>query len=109
MKTLLIAILITLGSLGPIIAQNAPPRLYINSTRVSATVVEIDYDITYGGFVEIHLFDQDGKKVWIKGVVNQKLGSFTFRIPARPLKPGDRYTYFFRYKGSEYNGSFYAT
>ena len=109
MRLLIISFLMLMTSWASLSAQQHPPRLYINQTRVMDNVIEIDYDITYGGFVELHLFDQSGKKIWIKGVVNQKLGSFTFKIPTRPLKAGERYTYFFRYKGDEYNGSFYAS
>ena len=94
-------------SLSTLYAQISP-RLYINDTRVTQKAVEIDYDITYGGFVEIHLFDEDGKKLWIHGVVNKKLGTYTFRIPLKPLEPGIRYNYYFLYKGEEYHGSFYA-
>jgi hypothetical protein len=107
MKWMFACIMLLSLSLGVTKAQDSP-RLYINNTTVTENTVNIDYDITYGGFVEIHLFDQDNKKIWINGVVNKKLGSYTFRIPTKPLKAGERYTYFFRYKGEEYSGSFYA-
>ena len=90
------------------VAAQVSPRLYINNTRVADKYIEIDYDITFGGFVELHLFDENDKKIWIHGEVNKKLGSYTFRIPAKPLTPGVRYTYYFLYKGEEYHGSFYA-
>lgn len=108
MKKFLLLTLLGLLSLGFIHAQHSAPRLYINNTRVLPKKVEVDYDITYGGFVEIHLFDQDNKKVWIKGKVCKKLGPYTFTIPSKSLKSGERYSYYFRYKGEEYQGSFYA-
>ena len=106
MRTFLIAFLFALTA--PVFAQQQPPRLYINETRMSPQFVEIDYDINYGGFIEIHLFDEDGKKVWIFGVVKDKVGSYTFKVPTKPLRAGDRYSYHFTYKGEEYHGSFYA-
>ncbi|MDB4285943.1 hypothetical protein N9933_01415 [bacterium] len=108
MKWIFACILLLSINLGVLMAQDAP-RLYINNTVMSDRTVNIEYDITYGGFVEIHLFDQENKKVWIYGVVNKKLGSYVFKIPTKPLNPGERYTYFFRYKGEEYSGSFYAS
>ncbi|MEM6263423.1 MAG: hypothetical protein AAGI38_13000 [Bacteroidota bacterium] len=88
--------------------QQTAPRLYINNTTQNDKYVLINYEITYGGYVEIHLFDTEGQKIWIHGQVAEKIGDHTFRIPVKPLKPGSRYTYFFRYKGEEYSGSFYA-
>jgi len=89
-------------------AQEIPPRLYINQTNVASDSVRINYEINYGGYVELHLFDDDGKKVWINGNVKRRLGRYIFRVPARPLKAEMRYTFFLRYKGEEYHGSFYS-
>lgn len=104
----ILLILFTLSLTAPLFAQQDPPRLYINNTNMTELFVAIDFDINYGGFVEIHLFDEDDKKVWIYGVVKDKVGSYTFKIPTKPLTPGERYSYYFRYKGEEYRGSFYA-
>ncbi|MEZ4772091.1 MAG: hypothetical protein R3D00_02835 [Bacteroidia bacterium] len=86
----------------------ADPRLYITKLEQKADVVEIAYEITMSGFVELHLFDPDGKKVWIKGRVTDRVGVDKILIPRAPLKSGQRYTYFLRYKGRDYPGSFYA-
>lgn len=90
-------------------AQQDPPRLYINQTNMSPSFVEIAFDVNYGGFIEIHLFDEDDKKIWIYGRVFDKSGNYVFKIPNKPLISGKRYRYYFRYKGEEYNGSFYAS
>ena len=92
----------------PLLAQQDPPRLYINETNVNSQFVEIQYDINYGGFIEMHLFNEEGKKVWIYGMVQDKMGSYIFKVPTKPLLSGERYTFHLRYKGEEYNGSFYA-
>ncbi|MEZ4684685.1 MAG: hypothetical protein R3B47_01010 [Bacteroidia bacterium] len=53
---------------------------------MSPEFVEIDFDVNYGGFIEIHLFDEDGKKVWIYGRVFDKSGKYLFKNshPAAP-------------------------
>lgn len=89
-------------------AQQLPPSLYINATNPNSSFVEIEYDINYGGFIELHLIDESGKKVWIHGVVNDKLGTYKLRIPTKPLKSGERYSFYLRYKGKKYDSSFYA-
>ncbi|MCB0841184.1 MAG: hypothetical protein KDD63_07050 [Bacteroidetes bacterium] len=85
------------------------PRLYIGTIKKTPQYVEINYEITVPGFVELHLFDPDGNKVWIKGRVTDRTGFDKIPIPAQGLKrKGERYTYFLRYKGKDYSGSFYA-
>lgn len=108
MKWIIVWLFVAFAGLAMAHAQ-VEPRLYINDVSVGSDQVSINYDITFGGFVEIHLFDESGKKVWINGVVNNRVGTYTFRVPGKPLKPGQRYTFFFRYKGAEYHGSFYAS
>ncbi|MEZ4825964.1 MAG: hypothetical protein R3C61_06675 [Bacteroidia bacterium] len=85
------------------------PRLYITKLEQKPEFVEITYEITMAGFVELHLFDPDGKKVWIKGRVTDRIGVDKILIPRSPLKSGQRYTYFLRYKGKDHSGSFYAS
>ncbi|MDX2248528.1 MAG: hypothetical protein SF052_17215 [Bacteroidia bacterium] len=86
----------------------ADPRLYITKLEQKPEFVEIAYEITMAGFVELHLFDPEGKKVWIKGRVTDRIGVDKILVPRSPLKSGQRYTYFLRYKGKDYSGSFYA-
>ncbi len=107
MRIFLLTIFLGIG-ISQLTGQDIPPRLYINQTVVASDSVRINYEINYGGFVELHLFDEEGKKVWINGNVKRRLGRYVFQIPSRPLKAEMRYTFFLRYKGEEYHGSFYA-
>jgi hypothetical protein len=88
-------------------AQLSEPRLYITGSSVQDQYVEISYDITYAGFTEIHLFNNEGEKLWIKGKVDREIGSHALRIPTKPLQSGERYEFILMYKGREYPGSFY--
>ncbi|MEO0473531.1 MAG: hypothetical protein AAF206_28215 [Bacteroidota bacterium] len=84
------------------------PRLYINSTTSKAEYVEIIYEITMPGFVELHLFDKDDEKLWIKGKVTDRVGSDYIRIPKKPLKIGERYKIVLKYKGKDYDRSLWV-
>ena len=87
----------------------ADPKLYITSIKKTPDYVELTYEITMAGFVELHLFDPEGKKVWIKGRVTDRTGYDKIRIPAKGLKAkGERYTFILKYKGKDISGSFYA-
>ncbi len=90
------------------VPSQGTPRLYITGTEMATKAVVIKYDVTYAGFVELHLFDQEGSKVWIKGKVVDKVGSHVFPIPRKPLASGSRYSFILKYKGGEYSGSFYT-
>jgi hypothetical protein len=93
----------------PTPTDQTKPRLYMGTTKKTPEYVELNYEITVPGFVELHLFDPDGTKVWIKGRVTDRVGFDKIRIPAKGLKrSGERYTYFLRYKGEDYESSFYA-
>ncbi|MEM7367342.1 MAG: hypothetical protein AAF587_02005 [Bacteroidota bacterium] len=84
------------------------PKLYIKSETVRNEFVEIVYEVTFEGFVELHLFNPDGKKIWIKGKVTDRQGLDKIRIPRKPLNDGERYTFKLKYKGKEYEGRFYT-
>jgi hypothetical protein len=107
MRIFLLSLFVCFG-IAQVNAQDIPPRLYINQTNVASDSVRINYEINYGGFVELHLFDEEGKKIWINGDVKRRLGRYVFQIPTGPLKADMRYTFFLRYKGEEYHGSFYG-
>lgn len=107
--TILTFLLLSLPAIRSLAGKpSADPRLYITKLEQKPDAVEIAYEITMTGFVELHLFDPDGKKVWIKGRVTDRVGVDKILIPRSPLKSGQRYTYFLRYKGRDYPGSFYA-
>lgn len=84
------------------------PKLYIKSETVRNDYVEIVYEVTFEGFVELHLFNPDGKKIWIKGKVTDRTGLDKIRVPRGPLKDGERYSFTLKYKGKEYEGRFYT-
>ena len=89
--------------------SSAEPKLYISTPKKVPGYLELTYEITMAGLVELHLFDPDGKKVWIKGRVTDRAGFDKILIPAKGLKrKGERYTFILKYKGKDYNGSFYA-
>ncbi|MEL6192574.1 MAG: hypothetical protein AAFR66_11015 [Bacteroidota bacterium] len=83
------------------------PRLYINEIKVQESYVQIDYEITFGGFVELHLKNSTGEKIWVKGKVEDTAGNFIFRISRKPLELEKRYSFILKYKGKDYSGSFY--
>lgn len=83
------------------------PRLFISETKVHEQHVSIKYEINYPGFVELHLMNPEGKKIWIKGQVEDEAGIHEFRIARAPMEEGKRYSYILKYKGKERSGSFY--
>jgi hypothetical protein len=93
-------------------AQTASePRLYYKGSAFmqNKEAMLIRYEVNTPGFVELHLFNAEGKKVWIKGKVSEKLDSEEFiPVPVKPLESGKRYSFILKYKGKEYSGNFYA-
>lgn len=89
--------------------RSADLRLYITGTVPEKDYIEIRYDITAPGFVELHLMDASGKKLWIKGKVTDRKGLDYIRVPRAPLKPGERYPYILKYKGKDYSGTLYSS
>lgn len=104
-------IFLFLGSMMlPLIGMaQSTPRLYITATDQKPDYVEVKYEITLAGFVELHLISPNGKKIWIKGRVTDRKGVDYIRIPKKPLKAGARYTFILKYKGKDYSSSFYAS
>ena len=82
-------------------------RLDINEIKVQESYVQIDYEITFGGFVVLHLKNSTGEKIWVKGKVEDTAGNFIFRISRKPLELEKRYSFILKYKGKDYSGSFY--
>ena len=89
MKKILFLLLLCVG-IAPITIQlqaqvsdyYEAPRLYLGQVNANGDLMEINYEITTAGYVEIHLIDPKGKKVWIKGQVRSKKGSYAFKIPS---------------------------
>lgn len=114
LKVLLFPLILLLWVLGPVSLPAQPksaPRLYIKGETLRPEYIEIAYEINHAGFVELHLFSPDGRKLWIKGTVSdrgdvERIMDY-IRVPRSPLEAGKRYTYQLKYKGKTYNGSFY--
>lgn len=83
------------------------PKLYMGSTTQNGTNMEVAYEITVPGFVELHLIDPSGKKIWIKGFVKDK-GNHVFKIPVEPMKKNEKYEFILKYKGKEEKNYFYS-
>ncbi|MDP5171094.1 MAG: hypothetical protein NWR72_12690 [Bacteroidia bacterium] len=89
--------------------SSSPPRLYINTVEQRGEYFEIAYEITAAGYVELHLLDDENKKLWVTGKVTDRVGDDLHRIPMGPLKPGKRYSVILKYKGKEYSTFFYTS
>lgn len=84
------------------------PKLYLGQVNANGDLMEINYEITTAGYVEIHLIDPKGKKVWIRGQVRNKKGSYAFKIPSGPMEKNARYEFILKFKGKEEKSSFYS-
>jgi len=83
------------------------PRLYVEEITIYDDHVNIQYEVNYPGFVELHLFDPEGEKIWIKGLVADKAGIHDFNISRKPMIEGKRYSFILKFKGKDYSRSFY--
>lgn len=81
-----------------IILSLKPPLVQGNS-------VKLGYEIPYPGYIEFHLFDPEGKKIWQNFGVQEK-GEHYQAVKRAPLEAGATYTFEFWYKGKPYKGSF---
>lgn len=105
--------LLLFGITGPSVkaqysAASQPPKLYINSVDNRGEYFEVTYEITAPGYVELHLNDEEEKKLWVTGKVTDRVGVDVHRIPTSPLKAGKRYSFILKYKGKDYPSFFYT-
>lgn len=71
----------------------------------SGSSVKLGYEIPYAGYVEFHLYDATGTKIWADYTVQERgLHYQTLRMDK--LKSGQQYLYEFWYKGRPYPGKF---
>lgn len=101
------ALLIGQQAFGQFGTGSQDPRLYINSVDNRTEYIEIQYEITSSGYIELQLFDKEENRLWITGKVTDRVGKDVIRIPTGPLKSGERYTFVLKYKGKEYDSFFY--
>lgn len=84
------------------------PRLYLGSISTNGNFVEVNYDINVAGYVELHLIDPKGQKIWIKGQLRNKKGQYLFKIPTEPMTKNEKYNILVRFKGKEEKSNFYS-
>ncbi|MEO1415157.1 MAG: hypothetical protein AAFW00_07750 [Bacteroidota bacterium] len=84
-------------------STSSTPRLFIKDITDKGSYIEIIYEINKPGFVELHLFNSDREKLWIKGKVTDRIGLAKIRVPTKPLVSGQRYPFVLKYKGKDYN------
>ncbi|MBX7240908.1 MAG: hypothetical protein K1X92_04105 [Bacteroidia bacterium] len=84
------------------------PRMYIGSVNPSGEFMEVNYDINTAGYVELHLIDSKGQKLWIKGQLRSKKGQYTFKIPLEPMAKNEKYDVLIKFKGKEEKSYFYT-
>lgn len=109
-RSVFLSFLLGLVVLVPLLtaATLADPKLYVNSPQSRTDHVRIQYEVNMPGFVELHLFDPEDKKIWIKGKVTDRVGLDYIAIPKKPLQAGERYRIVLKFKGKDYKSSFYA-
>jgi len=83
-----------------------PLRLKLRDEVDRGSYMEIVYEISMPGFVELHLFNYKKEKLYIKGKVTDRSGLDKIRFSTKPLERGKFYTYILKYKGQEHKGSF---
>ena len=86
-------------AVGPEIVLNLKPPL------ISGNSIKLGYEIPYPGYIEFHLFNPDGEKIWQSFGVKPK-GEHYQALRRDKMEPGATYTFEFRYKGKPYPGKF---
>ena len=87
--------------------QTEASRLFIKKIQVHDTYVSVTYELNFPGFVELHLSNPEGRKIWIRGKVADQAGIHSVKINREPMEEGKRYSFILKYKGKDYSGSFY--
>lgn len=112
---LILAILVTWTMAAPLpgggndqygLSKGSPEiTLHLQSPLVSGNSVKLGYQIPYDGYIEFHLFDASGAKIWVDYGVQEK-GDHYQALRKDKLKEGETYNYQFWYKGKPYEGKF---
>ncbi|MEM6633346.1 MAG: hypothetical protein AAF694_26980 [Bacteroidota bacterium] len=93
--------------LGSKAQQTEASRLFIKKIQVYDSYVSVTYELNFPGFVELHLSNPEGRKIWIRGKVADQVGVHSVKINREPMEKGKRYSFILKYKGKDYSGSFY--
>ena len=90
------------------ISKGSPEiALHLKPALVSGNSVKLGYEIPYAGYIEFHLFDATGAKIWVDYGVREK-GENYQALRKDKLTTGQVYVYQFWYKGKPYEGKFTA-
>lgn len=65
--------------------------------EVRGSYVVINYEIPYSGMVEIHLFNEEGEKIW-QNQYAQPFGENRIVLKAGKFNPEEKYAYILNYK-----------
>ncbi|MCI4666904.1 MAG: hypothetical protein MRZ79_02005 [Bacteroidia bacterium] len=87
--------------------QTTPLKLKIKDKVDRGTHIDIIYEITMPGFVELHLFNSKDEKLYIKGKVTDRIGLDKIQISTKPLTRGKFYPFILKYKGKEYKSTIF--
>lgn len=79
--------------------------LHLKQPSVSGNSVKLEYEIPYAGYIEFHLFDAAGTKIWTDYYVRDR-GTHAQALRVDKLTKGQTYKYEFWYKGKPYPGKF---
>ena len=87
--------------------ENTGPEIVLNLKEplISGASIKLGYEIPYPGYIEFHLFDPEGNKIWQNFGVKAK-GEHYQALNREKMEPGATYTYEFWYKGKPYPGKF---
>lgn len=78
-------------------------RLSFLGQSVDEQLVNLNYEIPYGGVVELHLYDETGNRIWYNTYDNDR-GTHTISMKRAAFRSGLVYTFHLKYKISEYTG-----
>jgi hypothetical protein len=81
--------------------------LHLKQPLLSGNSVKLGYEIPYPGYIEFHLFQEDGERIWQNFGVREK-GEHYQAVRLDKLTSGAVYHYEFWYKGKPYKGKFTA-
>ena len=88
------------------VSQGSPEIvLNMKPPQVTASGVKLGYDIPYPGYIEFHLYNDAGEKIWADYGVHEK-GENYQSLRRDKLKEGIVYRFEFWYKGKPYPGKF---
>lgn len=90
------------------ISKGSPEiALHLQQPLISGNSVKLGYEIPYAGYIEFHLFDAAGTKIWVDYGVREK-GVHYQALRKDKLQTGQVYNFQFWYKGKPYEGNFTA-